>query len=210
MNKATTPHAQRQQPAGPRRGRPQWLAGLLLACSALAAPAAAQSLYDEASFSPPAADRRSFKLGDLITVIVSEQSSAVSSADTDADRRAAVDTRATLPHKDSQAGVGVSSDFDGGGRTQRSGRVLAQLTVRVTGIEPSGELVVQGEQHVTVNDELQTITLHGRLRSIDVAENNTVLSSRLADARIVYSGDGVVASRQRPGLWQNVLNLLGL
>jgi flagellar L-ring protein precursor FlgH len=170
----------------------------------------AQSLYDEATFAPPAADRRSFKPGDLITVIVSEQSSAVSTADTDADRRAAVEARATLPHKASQAGVGVGSDFDGGGRTQRSGRVLAQLTVRVTAIEPSGELQVEGQQQLTINDELQTITLQGRLRPIDVTENNTVLSSRLADARIVYSGDGVVASRQRPGLWHNLLNLLGL
>lgn len=191
----------------PRRGL---ATAALLAALCTAGTAAAQSLYDEASYAPLVADRRSFKVGDLITVIVSEQASAVSSADTDADRRAAVDTRATLPHKDSQAGVGVSSDFDGGGRTQRSGRVLAQLTVRVTSIEPTGELRVEGDQQLTVNDELQTIRLQGRLRPIDVSENNTVLSSRLADARIVYSGDGVVASRQRPGLWQNLLNLLGL
>lgn len=176
----------------------------------LAGTAQAQSLYDEATYSPLAGDRRSFKVGDLITVLVAEQSSAVSSADTDADRRASVQAQATLPHKNSQAGVGVSSEFDGGGRTQRSGRVLAQLTVRVKSIEPGGELVVEGDQQLTINDEVQTITLQGRLRAIDVAENNTVLSSRLADARIVYNGDGVLASRQKPGLWQNLLNLLGL
>ncbi len=179
-------------------------------CSLVGAAAQAQSLYDEATYSPLAADRRSFKVGDLITVLVAEQSSAVSSADTDADRRASIQAQATLPHKNSQAGVGVNSDFDGGGRTQRSGRVLAQLTVRVKSIEPTGELVVEGDQQLTINDELQTITLMGRVRPIDVAENNTVPSSRLADARIVYNGDGVLASRQKPGLWQNLLNLLGL
>lgn len=179
-------------------------------CGLAGGTAQAQSLYDEATYSPLAADRRSFKVGDLITVLVAEQSSAVSSADTDADRRASVQAQATLPHKSSQAGVGVSSEFDGGGRTQRSGRVLAQLTVRVKSIEPGGELVVEGDQQLTINDEVQTITLQGRLRAIDVAENNTVPSSRLADARIVYNGDGVLASRQKPGLWQNLLNLLGL
>lgn len=179
-------------------------------CAMAGPPAQAQSLYDEATYAPLAGDRRSFKVGDLITVLVAEQSSAVSSADTDADRSASLQAQATLPHKSSQAGVGVSSDFDGGGRTQRSGRVLAQLTVRVKSIEPTGELVVEGDQQLTINDELQTITLTGRVRPIDVTENNTVPSSRLADARIVYNGDGVLASRQKPGLWQNLLNLLGL
>lgn len=179
-------------------------------CAMAGPPAQAQSLYDEATYSPLAGDRRSFKVGDLITVLVAEQSSAVSSADTDADRSASLQAQASLPHKSAQAGVGVSSEFDGGGRTQRSGRVLAQLTVRVKSIEPTGELVVEGDQQLTINDELQTITLMGRVRPIDVAENNTVPSSRLADARIVYNGDGVLASRQKPGLWQNLLNLLGL
>ena len=176
----------------------------------LAGTAQAQSLYDEATYSPLAGDRRSFKVGDLITVLVAEQSSAVSSADTDADRSASLQAQATLPHKSSQAGVGVSSDFDGGGRTQRSGRVLAQLTVRVKSIEPPAELVVYGDTQLTITAVRQTTTLWGRWRPIDVTETNTVPSSRLADARIVYNGDGVLASRQKPGLWQNLLNLLGL
>lgn len=150
--------------------------------SGQAGTAQAQSLYDEATYSPLAADRRSVKAGDLITVLVAEQSSAVSSADTDADRRASVRAQATLPHRNSQAGVGVTSEFD-------------------------GELVVEGDQQLTINDEVRTIMLPGRLRAIDVAENNTVPSSRLADARIVHNGDGVLASRQKPGLWQNLLGL---
>jgi flagellar L-ring protein precursor FlgH len=67
---------------------------------------------------------------------------------------------------------------------------------------------VSGEQLIKVNDERQEIVLSGRVRPIDIAENNTVVSSRLADARISYVGDGVLGEKQRPGILTRILSWL--
>jgi len=183
---------------------------ILVATLAASTSATAVSLYDENNFAPLAADRKAFHVGDLITVVVYEQSSATSTADTDATRKGAVNAQAGYNQKSWQASVGVGNQFDGTGRTERTGRVLAQITARVESINAHGDLMLAGDQTVVINDEKQTITLRGTVRPIDISESNIVQSSRLADANISYTGDGVVGSRQKPGLWQHVLSILGL
>lgn len=69
---------------------------------------------------------------------------------------------------------------------------------------------VRGEQEIEVHGEKTRIRLSGRLRRQDVSENNTALSSRLADARIEYVGDGLVSERARPGLISRIWTFLGL
>jgi flagellar L-ring protein precursor FlgH len=69
---------------------------------------------------------------------------------------------------------------------------------------------VTGEQLVEINDETQRIRLEGRVRPQDITENNSVLSSRLSDAKISYVGDGVLAERQKPGWLARLLIWLGL
>ena len=78
----------------------------------------------------------------------------------------------------------------------------------VRSVEDNGDLIVSGEQLIKVNDEKQEIVLSGRVRPIDISENNTVVSSRLADARISYVGDGVLGEKQRPGILTRILSWL--
>jgi flagellar L-ring protein precursor FlgH len=77
-------------------------------------------------------------------------------------------------------------------------------------ILPSGDLVVAGEQLLEINNESQRISVEGRVRPQDVSDTNVVLSSRIANARIRYAGQGDLSDRQRPAWWQRFLTLFGV
>jgi flagellar L-ring protein precursor FlgH len=178
--------------------------------AALPALAGGQSLYREDSFRSLTADHRAYRLGDALTVLVFENSSATTSADTSLDKQGSVGATLSTTNSDKKANLTLNEDFAGKGRIQRSGKLLAQLTVNVTAVAPNGDLIVAGSQLIEVNDERQHILLQGRVRPLDISETNTVPSSRLADARISYVGDGVLAEKQHPGFLTRVLSWLGI
>jgi len=171
--------------------------------------AGARSLYNETSYVPLVSDHRARHVGDVLMVLVYETSSATTTADAALQRRSDFGVTASLDQRAHRAALGASNQFDGGGTVHRSGRLLAQLTVRVVGLEPNGDLLIAGEQNVEINSDSQRFNLEGRVRAVDIASNNTVLSNRIADARISYVGDGDLADRQRPGLWTKVMTWLG-
>lgn len=168
-----------------------------------------ESLYTEADYQSMTSDRRLQKVGDLVTVIVYEDASATSTADTGASRDAAVGVNVTSPLTTKAFGAGTNNDFTGGGHTQRAGKVLAQITVTVRAVAPNGDLQVAGGQVLEINGERQVIHLQGRVRPRDISELNTVLSTRVADAKISFDGDGVVGDRQRPTWWHQLLTFIG-
>ncbi|HLF22353.1 MAG TPA: flagellar basal body L-ring protein FlgH, partial [Burkholderiales bacterium] len=82
--------------------------------------------------------------------------------------------------------------------------------VVVQAVEVNGDLRVKGKQDISVNDEVQTLLVEGRVRQQDIGANNTVLSTRLSDAKISYTGDGLLAEKQRPGILTRFLSWLRL
>ncbi len=202
--------------ASPARAAPAGLAApnAVQAATPAARPAvdraAPGSLYSDSTFQSLTSDRRVHRVGDLVTVLIFENASASSSADTGAARDGSVGVNVTSPADLKRFGVGANNDFNGMGRTQRAGKILAQLTVTVREITPNQDLLIAGEQLLEINGEKQVIRLEGRARPRDINEMNNVLSTRIADARISFIGDGVIADRQRPGWWQHVLGLFGL
>lgn len=186
--------------------------GILLACAgALAAPAASESLYRQESYRPLTGDNKAFRVGDAVTVQVFESSSASTSTDTNTQRKNSLNASVTaLPSRQHGFGIAVAGDFDGGGTTQRANRLLATLTVTVRETLANGELRISGEQLLKVNEELHRVNLEGRVRPQDISDGNFVLSTRLADARITYVGDGDLSERQKRGLWRQVADWLGL
>lgn len=181
----------------------------LVLCASL--PVAAESLYQEGSFRPLTADNKAFRVGDSLTVQVFENSSASTSADTGTRRNNDISGSVTQTGNRvvGQLGIGVAGSFDGGGRTQRANKLLATLTVTVQEVLTSGELRVAGEQLLTVNEELQKVNLEGRVRPQDISDGNVVLSTRMADARITYVGEGDVTDRSRRSGWRKVFDWLG-
>ncbi|MGI4848758.1 MAG: flagellar basal body L-ring protein FlgH [Janthinobacterium lividum] len=185
--------------------------GLLLLLAA--SVAVAENLYQAESFRPLTADIKAYQIGDALTVQVLENSSASTSADTGTRRNNSLSAQWLTPGSSSQsrqAGLDVKGDFDGGGRTQRSNRLLATLTVTVREVLADGQLRVAGEQRLTVNEEPQRVALEGRVRPQDISDGNIVLSTRLADARITYVGEGDLAERNRRSWWRKLLDWSGL
>jgi flagellar L-ring protein precursor FlgH len=178
---------------------------------AAAAAGNAQSLYDQDTYRPLVAEAKAYRVGDVLTVVVQEAASASAAADSSAQRRSALaaqlSTQRLGPYS---ANVSAATDSDGGGRTQRSGRLLATLSVQVTGLTANGDLMVEGQQLLLLNGEKQLISLSGVVRPRDVGENNVVSSSRIADARIEFDGEGFIADKSRPGWLSRFFSLIGL
>ena len=175
------------------------------------------SLYREDSFRSLTADRKAHAVGDLITVVIAEDASASTSADTSTGRDADVGVTLQLPlphtspfHGTHSASAGTNNSFSGTGQTERNGRVVAQLTVPVVGVSPNGDLEIAGTQQLEINSEKQTIHIEGRVRALDVNQANTVLSTRVAGAKLSIVGDGTVNDQQKPGWWHRLLTLFGI
>ena len=185
------------------------LAASLLVC---AGSAPAQKLYDESTYRALAADHKAFRVGDVVTVQVYEQSSATTTTDTSTQRTNALNVGISSAITGTQRGGSIAQGgtFDGGGTTQRANKLLVTLSVSVVEVLPNGDLRLAGDQALTVNEEHHAVHLEGRVRPQDVAADNTVLSTRLADARVNYVGAGDLSERQKPSWWRKLLDGLGL
>ncbi len=171
----------------------------------------AESLYKESSYRPLTGDSKAHRVGDLLTVQVLENSIATSSSDIATRRKNNVN--AEVSHglgKSGQFGLTANGDFDGGGSTQRTNKFLTILTVSVVAVLPNGDLMVAGEQLLNLNDEQQKVNLEGRVRPNDITDGNVVISSRLADARITYLGEGEITDRQKRSWWRKIVDWMGL
>lgn len=193
-------------------------AGALLTAAIPGARAAddGQSMFDEGTYQSLVAEGKAHRIGDVLTVIVQEQASATSTADLRAQRDFTVSAQlqlAGIPHRGTEphtVSAGTSSGSDGSGSTERTGRLLAQLTVRIDAISNSGDFVVSGLQSLKINGEEQSISLSGIVRKQDILADNTVLSNRIADARIQFKGEGFVTEQSRPGLIARILSFFGI
>ena len=157
------------------------------------------------------ADRTAAAVGDGLTVVILETSSAATSAQS-ASRR---DTRlagsvSAGGRIEESGGLGVQGAFDGRGQMSRSGRLIGQIGVTVLEVLPNGDLRIAGTQTLTIDGERTAIRLTARVRPADIAGDNTVVSSRLADAEIAYDGEGSLSRSGEPGVMHRILSWLGL
>ncbi len=98
--------------------------------------------------------------------------------------------------------------FEGDGETTREGRLTAIVTCRVLAEHPGGILHVRGRRSIVVNHELQYLTVEGLVRREDIAIDNTVPSTALAEARLTLDGIGVIDDKQRPPLLARLMDWL--
>ncbi len=168
---------------------------------------------DDAPLLAMFADQKARTVGDIVTIKIAESSEATNKASTATDRSSSLSASvdaffnaekrfpADQPFFNPFAKVagGMESDFQGNGTTKRSGDLNAYITALVTQVLPNGNLVVTGSREVLINNENQIIQLTGVVRPRDINADNQVLSTYIADARISYSGSGVVNDRQKPG-----------
>jgi flagellar L-ring protein precursor FlgH len=207
MNERTRNDRGYQSASSPRRGSRRALAAGTLSLALLTLPAFASDPAPPPSFF---ADRRAHEVGDMVTVLITEVSSVEATARTSTAKSESA--RAALTHRDIDlhgASVDFDSDFSGGGQIERSGKLLAKLAVTVSGIDDVGNLIVQGEQEIRVNNERQRIRLEGRVRPEDIGPDNTIPSWRVSGAHIEFTGKGLLARKQAPGLLTRILSWFG-
>lgn len=168
------------------------------------------SLIDPDNYRGISADRRAYRIGDPITVVVLETALAESSAGTGAAKGWEISGETYSDDLQHRVGGGVSGNADGTGQTTRQGSLRAQLSVRVIAVENRDLLRVRGEQDIMINGETQTIMIEGLVRSDDIGPDNTVISYRLSEANIEFTGDGVVAESQKQGWVYKILNWMGV
>ena len=187
---------------------------------------------EDGLFSDMFKDAKARKVGDIVTIRILETSSATNQANTKTGRtsslEAGIDTLFGLedwyqdkvldsysdkfpkinPFGNPSVKGSMKSDFDGSGATTRSGKLSAFLTARITEVLPNGNFRIVGTREVMVNNENQLIILSGVIRSRDISPDNIVESTFISDAKIAYSGTGIIDDRQRPGWLANLLNTI--
>lgn len=171
---------------------------------------AQESLIDVDTYRGIASDRRAYRVGDILTVNVLEAARARSGAATDASSDVRLRASASTPGYQGSATGALSASNTGGAETSRVGELRTQLSVRVMGVQPDGTLYVEGTQSLVINGEDQQIVLSGLVRPDDIRADNSIWSHRLANARVEFSGSGVVSESQRQSIVYRALKWLRL
>jgi len=154
------------------------------------------------------ADLKARRVGDVLTITLNESTAAAKSAITKtAKTTSAITTGPTLFGKSIMTkGVPIfntnlsgADAFDGEGQSSQSNSLAGSLTVTVVDVQANGNLVVQGDKSLHLNQGDEFVHIAGVIRPADIASNNTVTSDKLADAHISYSGKGVLNSANSMG-----------
>lgn len=174
------------------------------------------------------ADKRARTVGDLVTIIVDEQLGSVNTVSLTTAKSAKSDgeglasnlvnqfiqampsklfkipgTSSTL-NRPNLSGTG-SNTFTGGGTITNSQSINARVTVQVVDVLPNGNLVIEGLREIGFSKERQFAQLHGIIRPYDISVDNTILSSRVADAQVRIISEGTLTEAQKKG-WLLRLN----
>jgi flagellar L-ring protein precursor FlgH len=158
-------------------------------------------------------DRTARRIGDLVTIIVDEQTVATFAASTNAQKSDAgsINLKAFVGFLDGLFkplvnGLSGDSQVSGSGTTTQNSRLTARLTAKVTEVDPSGNLRVEGRRTLVTNKEAQTLVLRGLVRPADVTPENTVASALVGEAEIRVEGVGMIQQRQRKGVLTQILD----
>jgi flagellar L-ring protein precursor FlgH len=159
------------------------------------------SLYSgPAMFGDLAIDVRARYVDDVVTIVVNEQASAVSTGATQTSRASSANAAVTsvagaLPAAGRLANLANSTStvaLNGSGTTSRTTTLTTTVTARVTDVLPNGYLLIEGHRTVLVNSENQVITIRGVVRPADLTATNTVASGSVAQMELKIDGRGVV------------------
>lgn len=180
-------------------------------CALMASPALADDLYRGTNWPALASDRKASAIGDVVTVIILTNNSASNTVAKGTKRDTALSGNIAFGTAFNQsAGASFGGTFDGQGTSTRADRIAAQLSARVDQVLPNGDLMISGWQVLKVNGETTNIRVSGRIRPQDIDAQNAVLSSRIADANILYDGKGFASRSSKPGLVTRIFRFMGM
>ncbi len=178
----------------------------------IARPVLAQDLRENAGRSL-FSDQKATRVGDAFMIYVMESSSASNDAKTNASRESGIALSGSGQVSDKSlpsatVNIGSQNSFKGEGSTASHGTVRAQISARVDSVLPNGNLHVQGSRSIVINGEEQIIRISGIVRPSDILPDNSVYSTSISDASIVFEGSGLVSRAQGPGLFTRLFHWL--
>lgn len=149
-------------------------------------------------------------VGDLLTIIITENATANATSKTKADNKSEHSGGAGLGFLDFIKPWGVSTEnkYKGDGNTQRKGSLEAEITARITEVLHNGDLRIAGTRMVNINGEKQLIEITGVCRQRDIRPDNTIMSTYISDAQIAYNGSGIINDNANPGVVTKIINWL--
>ncbi len=156
------------------------------------------------SFSSLFSDQKANRVGDAITIIVVESSQASNNAETSAGRTSSLGLTGkvdmgTAAGKAGDVSLGTTNDFKGSGSTKTTGMVQTKISATVDSVLPNGNMVIIGSRKISINGEDQTVFIKGVVRTSDIMPDNSIMSYNIAEAQIVFKGDGMINRVQSPG-----------
>jgi flagellar L-ring protein precursor FlgH len=172
------------------------------------------SLYQDSYGLALFGDRKAHFVGDIITITLSEKTVSKKSSNVNVkkDNTTALNAGPVLGTTPSFKGMTLETtlaqkrQFGGNAGADQSNSLDGNITVTVAEVLPNGNLVVRGEKWMTLNSGDEFIRISGIVRPDDVATDNTVVSTRLANAKISYSGTGSLADSQNMGWLSKFFN----
>jgi flagellar L-ring protein FlgH len=199
-----------------------WISFVCVMCIlCLQGPALADSLWNASTGSLYGGERKRVRVGDVVTIVISESTSAVQEASTLTSKGSSIgfelgsawDQVANLLgtetiRKTYDGSLKGSDEYRGAGQTSRKSQVRAMITAVITEILDGGNVYVVGEHKVKVNNEVETIRVSGIIRPSDIGGDNTINSYQIAKAEVSVNGAGVVGSKQNPGVLTKMFNWL--
>lgn len=172
------------------------------------APAPANgAIFQVERYSPLTSGSRASRIGDILTITLVERTSATksNSATTGRNGNIGISPPVTGPLSLFNAGdvnMGGDQSFKGKGETAQSNALSGELSVTVAAVYSNGTMLVQGEKMLTLNRGDENVQFSGLVRTADIGVDNRVLSTRVASARIRYTGKGEIARASQQGWLQ--------
>ncbi|WNL47248.1 flagellar basal body L-ring protein FlgH [Dyella sp. BiH032] len=173
----------------------------------VAAPPADGAIYHEDRNMELFNDPRAHRVGDILTIALVESTQASKKASTSTSKKDKSDLAAptilgrpvSIGGTDVSFGTSGDRSFDGSGNSSQSNQLTGSITVTVAQRLSNGNLLVRGEKWLTINQGQELVRISGIVRPQDIGQDNSVPSTRVADARIAYTGRGTLADANTQG-----------
>ena len=171
----------------------------------LPTPVANGSIFQASmGYAPLTSGARAAMVGDLVTIILTEATQAQKTNSASTDRSSNIGltpptTGVLSLFTASDASMGGAGTFKGQGAAEQSNQLTGAITVTIAKVYPNGTFLLRGEKHLMLNRGDEVIQISGMVRASDIDSTNSVLSTRIADAHITYTGKGEIARASTQG-----------
>lgn len=200
--------------AGKKRDAERQFFAPTVVAAPVAPPANGSIFQASMGYTPLTSGARAQTVGDIITIVLVERTQATKSNSADTSRTGSIGltppSTGPLSKLFSATDIGASGDqgFAGKGNATQSNALTGEITVTIAAVYPNGTMLVKGEKALTLNRGDEFIQISGLVRQADITPDNRIASTRVADAKIIYTGKGEIARASRQGWLQRFFSMI--